>query len=1108
MKLTLLLLTTALLNVSAKSFSQSITFRGKNVPLEQVFKEIKRQTNYVVVCNADLLDGAKPVTIESKDEPLLEFLDDLFKSQPLEYSVTKTTIVVTEKVVPKKVPIAVEQPSAALTGLAGSTIGGRVTNSEGEPLVGASIVLKKKGKGTSTDAKGAFQLRDAEVGDEIIITYTGYTSQTIKIGSLKDLTIALKRSDSPLDEVQVVAYGTTTQRYTTANIATVSSKQIEMQPVTNPLLALQGQVPGLVVQQQSGYANAGIAVDIRGQASLNEGSAPLYVVDGVPYFGQLLPNYVDNFQGYSGSGSNQFEQQQGNTLSFINPADIESISILKDADATSIYGSRAAGGAILITTKKGKGGPTRVSASISQGWQKTSGFNKLMNSSQYLEMRHEAMMNSGVTPGPSDYDLNGSWDTTRSTNWEKVLLGGTGHWQDDNLNISGGNSTTQFYMSGTYHKETPSFINPTNVSDQKMSGYMSINSVSPNGRFSAHASVAYQFDNNQLPGADLTSTAISLPPVAPALYNTDGSLNWQMVNGAETWTNPLSAVIYQVTSLKTNNLISNARLGYKILPGLEVAMDAGYTYMVQGQYRSTSVEAFAPSIRQYVQARSYFANGYQTGWNLEPQLNYHRDGKKGHFDFLAGTTFTQSIASNQNITATGFISDVLMQDPSAAANVQYGQTVYDLYRYNALFSRASYRWDDKYILSLSARHDGSSRFGPENKFHTFGSVAASWIFSNERFLKASKILSFGKLTGSYGTVGNEQIGDYQYLSTYGASVIGTTGLTGLTPTGLSNPFLQWEVQHKLESRIDLGFVHDRILFSINYYRDRSSNQLMGYTLPGFTGFGGYTTNFPAIIQNSGTEIALQTANIKTHDFSWSTKFNLTFRSNKLVAFPDLAQSSYYTRLVVGKAFLGFRSSVYAGVNPQDGLPQFVSASGKKIYYTDLQNPKDFTDFINTQPTYFGGISNTFKYKGFELDFLVQFSNARIQNLNNLLFNYPGQGLINQPTVVLNRWRKPGDNAEFEAFETLPTDPQLSAFYRVVQSDFTYSKEYYVRLKNVSLQWQVPQPVINRLGVRETFIFCRAENLLTITNYTGSDPETGAFALPAMKVIEAGIKATF
>lgn len=1108
MKLTLLFLTTALLNVSAKSFSQTITFRGFHVPLEQVFKEIKKQTDYVVVCNADLLDVAKPVTIESNNEPLKDFLDDLFRTQPLEYSITKTTIVVTEKAAPIELRPVTQKPEIKPAQAPPPTLAGRVTNTEGEPLFGASIILKKKNRGASTDVKGLFLLKDVEVGDEITVSFTGYAPQTIKVNSLKDLVITLKRSESPLDEVQVMAYGTTTQRYTTANIATVSSKQIEMQPVTNPLSALQGQVPGLVIQQQTGFANTGISVDIRGQSSLGVGSAPLYVIDGVPYFAQMLPGGEFLSLGYSGSGSSQFGAQLGNSLAYINTADIESISVLKDADATSIYGSRAAGGAILITTKKGKAGPLRVSASVTQGWQKATRFNGLMNTTQYLEMRHEAMRNSGTTPGPSDFDLNGAWDTTRNTDWQKVLLGGTGRWSDNNLNISGGNALTQYYISGTYHKETPFYINPAGVSDQKASGYMSTNTTSQNGRFNAQANMAYQFDYNQLPGYDPTGTALNMAPDAPAMYNKDGSLNWQVYNGQESFNNPIAPLLYQPTWQKTYNIVTKVRLGYKILPGLELATDAGYTNMQEDQYEATGLDAYAPTQRAYAQRVSTFIYGNQVGWNIEPQLSYHRDGRRGHLDVLGGTTFTQSEQTNRAFRAYGFISDDLMPDPTAASSIRYLNTTSDLYRYNALYGRGSYRWEDKYILSLSARHDGSSRFGPENKFHTFGSAAASWIFSSERPLKNSKILSFGKLTASYGTVGNEQIGDYQYLSTYRSYPIGTSpyqGVTGVSPNGIANPFLQWEVQRKLEGRLDLGFAHDRILFSVNYYRDRSSNQLLNYNLPNFVGFSSVTTNFPALIQNSGSEITLQTTNVKTRSFTWTTKVNVTIRRNKLVAFPNLAASSYWASLIIGQPFTGSRYYTYAGVNPQTGLFQFLSADGKDIPGSQLQNPKDAYTYINAQPLFFGGMSNTVRYKGIELDFLFQFSDGRMRNNNVPNGNYPGVGVRNQPTTVLDRWQKPGDVANFQAFETRPTGDQWTGYYNVGGTGWAIPKDYYIRLKNLSIQWQVPSAAVTKLSVKEAYIFFRAENLLTITNFQGSDPESGAFSLPVPKVMEAGIK---
>lgn len=1105
MKLTILLLTVAILHVSARGLSQTVSFSGKDVPLQKVFSAIKQQTGYTVFYDQTVLEKATPITINVKDQPIDQFMRNVLSGQALDYYIEKTTIVITRKQVggTQSSDLVENVPVEPLP----INISGKVTDEEGKPLAGASVTVKGKGKGTTTNVEGIFALNGLTSEDVIVISYTGYVSQSLNVGDRTSFIVKLKINDNPLDQVQILAYGKTTQRYATSNVATVSSKEIEKQPVTNPLLALQAQVPGLVIQQQSGFANGGVAVDVRGQGSWNAGSAPLYVIDGIPYPSQMLPSLFLGLK-YSGSGNSQFGAQLGNTLAYINPADIESISILKDADATSIYGSRAAGGAILITTKKGKAGPTKVSVDLQKGWGKLTRFAKLLNRDQYLEMRHEAFQNSNKTPGPSDYDLNGVWDTTRSTDWQRTLLGNTAKWSDANVSISGGNSNTQFYLGGTYHRQTSVYPEVANVYNQKADGHLGVNSVSSNGRFSVQSTISYQADVNHLPGNDVTSYVLTQIPVAPALYNSDGSFNWQFLpNGRASWGNPVASMVGNKYISNVNNLVASARFGYKILNGLELSTNAGYTNMQQSDNRYGGYAGTEPARRTPSRRTANYSNGSTVGWNIEPQLSYNKDWVKLHLEALTGSSFTQQKSDQQQLRGAGYLSDELLKDPKAAASLQYLGTVANLYRYNGYFGRLNFRLAEKYMLSLNGRHDGSSRFGANNKFHSFGSIAGGWIFSNETFFRKLQWLSFAKLTAGYGTAGNEQIGDYQYIGLFYSEAIGNNpyqGVVGLTPSSFPNPYLQWEVQRKMDIKLDMGFVRDRILFSVDYYRNRSSNQLLSYILPQFTGFGGYTTNLPATIQNSGMELDIKTVNVKNQAFSWTTRLNLTIRRNKLTSFPGIAQSSY-SDYVIGEPFVGTRRNQYVGVDPQTGLYLFKAADGKSVFYNQLNYPSDAT-FIDMQPHYFGGLNNTLTYKGLQLDFLFQFSSQK-QMIRPLWANYPGQ-MVNQPVTVLDRWQKPGDIAMIQPFYTSPSFDQLFSHFSVFGSSLFYPESYYIRLKNVSLSWQVPPSWIAKVGANELYLFARAENLLTFTNYTGTDPETGPEAMAPLRMITTGLKVAF
>jgi len=453
----------AFLQVSATTLAQKVTLSATNAPLSTIFNQVKKQTGYDFAFTGKVLEQAKPVTIHVKNEELKDVLQKIFDGQPLDYTIEDKSVTVTIKQ-----PNILDKLKAALH-LNTIDVTGKITDETGQPLPAATVIVKGTSNSTITDAKGNFALKHVDNNAVLKISFIGYLTKEVNASS--DLSnVKMEVANSKLDEVQVIAYGTTNDRLSTGDVTTVSAKAIEEQPVANPLLALEGRVPGLFVTQTTGLPGAGVFMQIRGQNSLGQGNDPFYVVDGVPYTSLLLPN-LGNILGQSDPGNTS-----GNPLSFINPDDIESISVLKDADATSIYGSRAANGAILITTKKGKAGETKVNANLQNGWGQVADMLPVMNTQQYLKMRHEALNNDAITPSLAngDYDLL-LWDTTRNTNWQKKLIGGTAQYMDYNASVSGGSANTQFLVGSTYHRETTVF--PGNFSDEKAAIHFNINST-------------------------------------------------------------------------------------------------------------------------------------------------------------------------------------------------------------------------------------------------------------------------------------------------------------------------------------------------------------------------------------------------------------------------------------------------------------------------------------------------------------------------------------------------------------------------------------------------------------------------------------------------------
>lgn len=1088
MKLTTFIIV-ACLQVSARtSYSQTITFSGKNVPLQAIFTSIEKQTGLSFFFNYALVKDAKPVTLDLHEVPLEDALHEALKDAGLDFYRHGKTIFIVKKsgVVAIMDAGSMDTPLARLV-----EVKGKVTDPQGQPLSGASVTVKRENQGTITDEKGTFTLHNV-ISDAILqISYTGYQKIELPLNGQGSVSVVMKVANTVLDQAQVIAYGTTTQRFNVGNSTTVKSEDIEKQPVSNPLLALEGKVPGLFITQNTGVTNGQLTVRVQGQNSISSGNDPLYVIDGVPYISQLP------LVGSEGIISG------GNPLSFINSSDIESISVLKDADATAIYGSRAANGAILITTKKGKPGKTNLNINAQQGWGKVTRKLDMLNTRQYLDMRYEAYRNDNInwmSPSVVANDLK-IWDTTRYTDWQKTLIGGTAQYSNFNVNIAGGNLNTQYLLGGTFHRETTIF--PGSSSDEKGSVHFNLNTISPDQKLTMQISINYMSDKDQLPLSDLTPMSLRLAPDAPSLYNPDGNLNW-MLNpaGTSTWTNPFVSILYSTYSNKTNALVGNTILSYVILPGLKILGSGGYTSLQTNTYSPTPLESTAPENRASTPLKANYGNRSITSWIVEPQLEYKKVLGKGIFESLIGCTVYQNSYNTQTVAGSGYSSDLLLQNVSSATSLS-GSSNYTIYNYNALFGRLNYNWEDKYIIDLTARRDGSSRFGPQNQFHNFASAGSAWIFSQEHYiLKKIPFLSFGKLKASYGTTGNDQIGDYSYLSSYNTNsggLVAYQNSAGLSVSNIANPYLQWEETQKLQFGIELGFWKNRILLNSTYSRNRSSNELLPYTLPTITGFTSITENFPATVQNTSWEFLINTINVKTKTVNWTSSLNLTIPQNKLVAFPNLAASNYANSLAIGHPISLVKLAHFLGLNPQSGLYMAADFHGNPTYSPTIA---DRTVLVTTLPEFYGGFQNTISWKGVQLDFLLQF--VEQVGANTFYFatgNAPGAPSSNQQVTVLNRWKMPGDVAPIARFGN-------NIVPYVINTDAAYSDAAsYIRLRNLSLSWQLPAMWLRNGRIQNCRLYVQGENLLTFTRFQGGlDPENqSTTALPPLRVLTVGIQ---
>ncbi len=1089
MKLTAVMLLAFLVQVSARGYAQKVTLDLQNVSPDKVFKEIRRQTGLLFLYNNNELKKLGTVSVKVKDAGIEEALNQCFSSTKLTYQLLDGTIVIKPRPVVQDLVARVYNPGLM-------DIGGVVTDEAGNPLNGASVRIKGSNLGSMTDNGGHFSIRHPLEKTILVVSFIGYETQEIVYMPNTPLRIRLKASTNPLDALVVIGYGTTSRRMNTGSVSSVTAADIDKQPVTNPLTALQGRIAGMQITQDNGLPGGAVRVNIRGAGTgiSSAGFIPLYVIDGVPFtlFNGGQPA-TDNLNAWGTSGAN------GGLSPFamINPDDIERIDILKDADATAIYGSRGANGVVLITTRKGSHKGTSVGVKLNQGAGKVAHFIDMMNTQQYLAMRKEAFANAGVPA--TGLDL-ATWDQNAYTDWQRYAIGGTAHTTNASASLSAGDAQNTFLLSSTYRREGT--VYPGNYDNNSFSSRVNAGHSSADKKFNVNVSVNYAYMRNNLPTVDLAGL-YSLAPNYP-LYNANGTVNW-------TSTSPLS---YFKKDYKgtTTNFISNIDLSYKLLPDLVLKASLGYTTTRLQQTATNPASSQNPA--GTTTSRLTYTDNSNDNYIIEPQVVYNKAIGQGRFNAVAGTTFQQNKSTGVYLNAVGYTNEALINSLVAASSITASYNNYSVYKYNAFFGRLNYSWADKYIVDATARRDGSSRFGPGHRFGNFGAAGAAWIFTKERFTNTWRFLSYGKLRGSYGLTGNDQIPDYLYNTLYSATS-GSYAYQGNTTyylSGIANPDLQWETTKKLDLAVELGFLHDRILLKADYYRNRSSNQLRFVTIAGQAGTTGYYANFPAVVQNKGWEFELNTTNINGQHFKWTTSVNLTINRNKLLSFPGLATSGYASTYIVGQPTDIRFMYHYTGLDAS-GAPTFQDQDKDgSITYANDRVPVAYGN------PFYGGLINSISYKGFQLDIALQY-NHRNGYIDNALASNPlGYTYQNEPVTALNRWQKTGDVAKLPA-ATVNFPASYSNL--IYTSDYNWGDASYWKLKNVSVSYTLPKEWIRKAKMSNALIYVEGQNLYTWAKQKNTyDPETTVpgtgtglgtgqyFALPQLRTIVVGISCNF
>lgn len=972
------------------------------------------------------------------------------------------------------------------------TISGTVTSSN-KPLSGVIISQEGSDQVTMTANNGTYTLQVSAENPILLFRHPDYAEEKVTIANQTVVNISLEQKVKGIEEVILNAgYYKVRDKESTGSIARVSAKNIENQPVNNVLSALQGRMAGVSITQNSGVAGGGFDIKIRGRNSLRsysttgyDGNKPLYIVDGVP-----LP-LVNDFN--SGMTASILPYNETNPFNAINPDDIESLEVLKDADATAIYGSKGANGVILITTKRGKKEKTEVNLRTSYGLGQMTNLPKMMNLEEYAAMRRLAFANDGVAVPSNAYDINGVWSPDKTTDWQKYFVGNTSSVSDVQVGVSGGSGNTQFSVSGGHNEETTVF--PGSYRYKRNTLGVSVNHTSADRKFQIGFNGTAALQDNVLPPTDFNIVYPVLAPNAPDLYTSSGMINWEN----NTFNNPMGPAT-QTFSVKTKSLNANMTSSYQFGRGFSANLNSGYSTYNSYEQKIFPKTTYNPS-SNIGSSSSYLrkAQKLNESWILEPQLNYEKRLEKHQFSALVGASFQEQKSDNIVILGRNFPSDDLLTNMAAAASITVPSASESLYRYQAVYARLNYGYNKRYFLNLTGRRDGSSRFGSERRYANFGAVGAAWLFSEEKPFKDRYWLSFGKLRTSYGIAGNDQIGDYQYYDTYQSTGGSYGGNSGLVPQRLYNKNFGWELTRKFEAALEMGLFKERLNLNIGYYHNTSSNQLVGIPMPATVGFSSIQANLDATVRNRGLEVSMEWVPVKTEHWKWTTSLNFTLPENKLMKFPNLDKSTYANRFEIGKSISLVKLYQYTGIDPVTGLYTFYDTNQDgKINTADRTVSKEIKEY------WYGGLQNSIQYKNWSFDLLLQFVSQSQYNVKSMYGNIGN--MSNMPVIFTDYWTPENPDAEFQKPSAGYNTAAATASSLFILSDATVSDSFTVRVKNATLSYSIPSDSNSKLKAR---LFMSGQNLFLFSSYKEGNPEFMAAGYTSpLRVVSFGLSLTY
>lgn len=1089
MKLTVLLLTVGCLHAYSFGFSQEkINLSLKDAKIKKVLNAIQHVSNYRFIYNDGILPNEVRVDISATNETVQNVLNKTLMDTRLTYKLLENNLIVIARNDQLIQDVRVK---------------GEVTDkTNGQPLIGVTVKVKGTNIGTVTDVKGIFSLNMPD--DAILqVSFVGYETQELLVNGRTDIDVRLQPSATGLNQVVVIGYGSVKKGDLTGAVSTVSSEKItQVKGISNVAQALQGEAAGVQVNAASGQPGEAMKIQIRGTNSIAGGNSPLYVVDGLPLDGLSAQ---------------------------LNPDDIASIEILKDASATAIYGSRGANGVVLITTKRGKEGQgVHVSYSGYYGVQTLRKKMDLINAPEYAELQNEVAANDG-NPLPwtsSQIDsLKG-----RGTDWQDIVYR-PASVQNHDLAVSGGNGGTRYYTSFGHYNQN-GIIKNSNYTrysfrgnlDQKITDKLSFTS-----NLSLQHSSYFQALYTSADYGGIPFQTMVMPPTQ-GVYDANG--NYTVFTGVQ-WgqTNPVGMARELWNPSNSLRLIGNSAFNYEIIQGLKLRVSAG----IDNTWGRS--DYFAPPTITFGQPGGVASVGYSnsTTFITENTISYQKGFGKHNIDAVAGISYQSSVAKNLSSgTATGFISTVYQDNNIQSATTKaLPGTGYGDNKLVSYIGRVNYNYNGKYFATVTGRYDGSSVFGENNKFALFPSGALAWNVSKESFMQDIPVLSNLKLRTSYGISGNQAIGSYQTLAQINNVnvVFNNQYYTGYTQGSLENKALKWETTRQFDLGIDLALFNDRIQLTADYYDKKTSNLLLNVTLPPSTGFGTVLENVGAV-RNRGDEFQLTTQNT-VGVVKWTSVLTYSHNDNKILDLGKDAQGKPITYKEVGAGGNWFpmilgqpMSQLYGqqvigvyqsdGEAVKDGEPQKHAGDYRFLDYNHdgVVDDNDKHVLTHMNPKFTFGFNNTISYKNFDLSvlFVGSYGNDIVNEFRK--YNLTLNGLWTPTQQAFdNRWKGPGTSNAGDK-------PSINSmqYTRDYANSLWVEDGSYLRLRDITLGYTFSSKALKAVKISSLYLYVSAQNYLTITKYSGYDPEASWASsivngwdrgvYPSMKSLTAGVKVNF